>query len=202
MSAPKVIGDLAHLPTAGFRTHGLWYWGALWFMAIEGAGFVLAWASYLYLMSLADRWPLRDPPPDLDWALVNTALMLVSLWPAHLLSKAARRRDLKATQRLGLLLAVLNALVVVIRFCEFPNLNTRWDHDAYGSIVWALMLLHTLHLITDFLETLVLTVFSFTHPVDTERFSDIDDDAGYWWFVVLTWLPTLALVYLAPRLGG
>jgi cytochrome c oxidase subunit III len=195
----KVIGDLAHLPAAGFRTHGLWYWGALWFMAIEGAAFVLAYASYLYLMSLAELWPLRDPPPDLEWATLNTLIMLASLWPAHLLSKAARKRDLRATQRLGVVLAVINAAVVVIRFFELPNLNTRWDHDAYGSIVWALMLMHTLHLLTDFLETLMLTIFSYTHPVDTERFSDIDDDVGYWGFVVATWLPIYLLVFWAPR---
>ena len=201
MNQVKLIGDLSRLPTAGFRTHGLWYWGALWFMVIEGAGFVLAYASYLYLMSAADRWPFRDPPPDLGWASLNTAIMLVSLWPAHLLSKAARRRDLAATRRVGVLLAVINAAVVVIRFFEFPNLNTRWDHDAYGSVVWALMLLHTLHLLTDFLETLVLTVFLYTHSVDTERFSDIDDDAGYWIFVVATWLPVYLLVYLVPRWG-
>lgn len=199
MSKVKLVGDLAHLPTAGFRTHGLWYWGALWFMAIEGAGFVLAYASYLYLMAFAERWPLRDPPPDLAWATINTLIMLVSLWPAHLLSRAARRRDLRETQRLGVVLTLINTAVVAIRFVEFPNLNTRWDHDAYGSIVWALMLLHTLHLLTDFLETLFLTTFSFTHPVDTERFSDIDDDVGYWMYVVATWLPIYVLVFWAPR---
>jgi hypothetical protein len=40
----------------------------------------------------------------------------------------------------------------------------RWDANAYGSIVWALLFLHTTHVITDLADTIVLTVFSFTHP--------------------------------------
>ena len=58
------------------------------------------------------------------------------------------------------------ALALVIRAFEFAHLNTRWDQDAYGSVAWTLMLLHTTHLITDFVDTVFLAVFLFTHRVD------------------------------------
>jgi heme/copper-type cytochrome/quinol oxidase subunit 3 len=95
---------------------------------------------------------------------------------------------------------LFNLAALVVRVFEFPSLNARWDVDAYGSITWALMLLHTTHLITDAAGTLVITVFLFTHPVRTERFSDVDDDCLYWLFVVMAWLPIYAAVYWAPRL--
>ena len=88
---------------------------------------------------------------------------------------------------------------MVLRGFEFPHLNARWDYDAYGSVVWALMLLHTLHLITDFIDTAMLVVFLFTHPLCDERYSDADDDCVYWTFVVVSWLPIYLLVYWAPR---
>ncbi|MDB5437936.1 MAG: cytochrome oxidase subunit, partial [Caulobacteraceae bacterium] len=89
---------------------------------------------------------------------------------------------------------------LVVRGLEFTHLHARWDADAYGSIVWALLLLHTTHIVTDFVTSLVLAIFLFTHPVDSDRFSDVDDDCIYWNFVVVAWLPIYALVYWAPRL--
>ena len=195
----KVVGDLSGLPAAGFRQHGLWFWAGVGFMSIETAGFALACAAYVYLMNGAGQWPLEGVAPDLLWGTAQTVLMLGSLIPTVILSRAARRRDLPATQRWGVIVLLLNAGAILIRAFEFPHLNARWDHDAYGSIVWALMLLHTVHLITDFIDTGFLTGFLFTHPVDAERFSDVDDDAVYWAFVVVSWLPIYLLVYWAPR---
>ena len=36
--------------------------------------------------------------------------------------------------------------------------HVRWDDNAYGSILWLILGLHTTHLITDFADTVVLTV--------------------------------------------
>jgi heme/copper-type cytochrome/quinol oxidase subunit 3 len=92
--------------------------------------------------------------------------------------------------------------LVGIRWLEFQALNVRWDANAYGSIVWALMILHTTHLLTDLADTIGLAIFSFTHEVDTNRFSDVADNGLYWHFVLVAWLPIYALVYWAPRLAG
>jgi heme/copper-type cytochrome/quinol oxidase subunit 3 len=197
---PRIVGDLAGVPTSGFRSHGLWFWGALGFMTIESAGFALAMATYLYLMALAPQWPLQSHPPDLTWGTALTILLLVSLVPTAILSRAARRRDAAATRFWTIVVTILNALALVLRGFEFPHLNTRWDLDAYGSATWALMLLHTVHLVTDFIDTAGLAAFLFMgREISDERFSDTDDDAIYWAYVVVSWLPIYALVYWAPR---
>ena len=196
----RVVGDLSRLPAAGFRTHGLWFWAAMAFMLMEGVGFALAAATYLYLMNGAAQWPLSDRPPDLLWGTAQTALLVASLVPTVLMCRAARLRQLAPTRLWAVIVFVLNTLCLVIRGFEFAHLNTQVDRDAYGSVTWALMLLHTTHLVTDFIDTAFVTLFLFTHSVDTERFSDVDDDGVYWTFVVLCWLPLYALVYLAPRI--
>lgn len=198
-SPPRIVGDLSRLPASGFRTHGLWFWAAMGFMTIEGTGFALACAAYLYLMASAPQWPLNSPPPDLTWGTALTVLLVASLVPNFLMSRASRKRQLGPTRLWAVVVALMNTAALVVRAFEFPHLNTRWDHDAYGSVVWALILLHTTHLITDFIDTGFVTVFLFTHSVDSERFSDMDDDSVYWAFVVLTWLPIYALIYWAPR---
>jgi len=199
MTARRTVGDLSAIPTSGFNTHGLWFWGACAFMLIEAAGFSLGAAAYIYTMNSNSQWPLSSNPPNLFWGTLQTALLLGSLIPTWFMSRAARRRDLAAARWLAVLVLALNVAAVAVRAFEFPNLNTRWDQDAYGSVTWTLILLHTLHLLTDLVDTFFLVIFIFTHPVHNDRFADIDDDAIYWAYVVFTWLPLYLLIYWAPR---
>src|SRR5690606_33084714 len=145
------------------------------------------------------QWPLDGPPPDLTWGTALTVLLLASLWPAWRLSHAARRRDLPATRYWAIVVTVLNLAALVLRGFEFPLLNTRWAHDPSGSGTRAPVLLHALHMVTDFIDPALLTGYPFAHEVAAERFSDVDDDAVCWAFVVLAWLPFYALVYWAAR---
>jgi cytochrome c oxidase subunit 3 len=196
----QIVGDLSDLPAHGWGTKSQWFWGVLGFMAIEGMGFALAMGCYLYLMSGAASWPLRGSPPDLLYGSLLTVLMLLSLLPNAWVGKVAADKKLGPTL-VGLVVMSLIALACLgIRVFEFQHLETRWDSDAYGSIVWALLLLHTTHLVTDFIDTVVLAVFCVTHEVDEERFSDVDLNAVYWAFVVVVWLPIYVLIYWAPRL--
>ena len=96
---------------------------------------------------------------------------------------------------------VLGIVPLVLRFYEFPAMHVRWDSNAYGSIVWTLLGLHMTHLVTDLGDTVVLAVIMFTrHGPNRRRFGDVQDNAMYWNFVVLTWLPLYACIYWIPRL--
>ena len=198
---PVAVGDLSRLPTFAFGSRSPIWWGTSCFMLIEGTAFLLAGGAYLYLRGRADGWPPAGTrPPDLIWGTLFTVVLLVSLIPNIWLTKRAKNLDLPAV-RLGMILVVLFALAgLLLRAFEFPHLNCRWDVNAYGSITWALMTLHTTHLITDAADTVALGAFTFTHDVDGERFVDVTDNCNYWNFVVLSWLPIYALVYWAPRL--
>jgi heme/copper-type cytochrome/quinol oxidase subunit 3 len=46
----------------------------------------------------------------------------------------------------------------------------------------------------------VLAVLMFSGPVEEHRFVDVEENAVYWYFVVLTWLPIYGVIYWAPRL--
>ena len=86
-----------------------------------------------------------------------------------------------------------------MRVGEFTALNVRWDADAYGSVVFMLLGLHTLHLATDAFDTAVLTVLMFTGPIEGKRYVDVSENSLYWYFVVWSWLPIYAVLYWAPR---
>lgn len=191
--------DVARLPSYGFSHRSLMWWGTAGLMAIEGTVFALAIATYFYLRSHAANWPPSTPPPQLFWGTLNSVVLLASLWPNHLAKQAAERHDRRGVQ-LWVSVCLFAAVVfLVLRWFEFGVLEVRWDTDAYGSIVWMLMGLHTTHLITDTWDTAVLDVLFFTGPLEGRRYVDVSENAVYWVFVVLSWLPIYAVVYLAPR---
>jgi cytochrome c oxidase subunit III len=192
--------DLSELPTSGFGPRSPTWWGTLSYCALEGMGFVLAAGIYLYLAVVNDSWPLAAPPPTLWPGLVVTVLMLLNLLPNHWVKKAALDQDLVAVRLLLIVLCIAGAAILVIRAFEFQALNIWWDSNAYGSIVWFILGLHTAHLATDLGDTLVLTALMFTrHGRVPRRFSDVEDNAFYWYFVVFSWLPLYLLLDWLPR---
>ncbi|CAN7674190.1 cytochrome C oxidase subunit III [Rhizobium sp. LjRoot98] len=177
------------------------WWGTLAFMLIEGTGFALAIVIYLYLMSLAPVWPIGVEPPDLGAGTGMTALLAASLVPNLLVSRWAKQRDMFKV-RIGLIfMSFFGIAPLVVRIFEFPAMHIQWDQNAYGSVVWLLLGLHTTHILTDLVETLVLTCLMFTHHGDNlRRFGDVSDNAMYWNFVVATWIPIYVCIYWVPRL--
>jgi len=191
--------DVADLPSFGFSHRSLMWWGTVGLMAIEGTAFALAVFAYFYLRSHANRWPMSTPPPALIWGTVNTVILLVSMWPNHMAKRAAEKLDRGGVQMWLSACLLFSFVFLVFRWFEFEALNVRWDTDAYGSLVWMLMGLHTFHLITDTWDTTVLDVLFFTGPIEGKRYVDVSENALYWYFVVLSWLPIYAVVYWAPR---
>jgi cytochrome c oxidase subunit III len=195
----RPVLDVSSLPTVHFGTHSLTWWGIMGMMAIEGTVFVLMIASYFYLHSRSVEWPPHRNPPDLMWGTVNLALFLISAIPSEWYRRRARKGDLKAVQ-IGLVLVSLFGLAILgVRYLELLHLNTDWSIDAYGSAVWTLTGLHILHLVTDLVDTIVLTVLFFTSLVEGKRFMDAEENAAYWYFVVGFWIPIYLVIYWAPR---
>ena len=152
----RAVIDVSTLPTWAFGPKSPMWWGTLGYITIETSGFGLGIASYLYLAQKAQEWPLAAPPPDLWPGAIMTFLLLVSLFPNYVLKGSARSAQLAST-RLGLvIMSLFGVLPLIVRVFEFRALNVSWDTNAYGSIVWLLLGLHTLHIGTDAVDTLVL----------------------------------------------
>jgi cytochrome c oxidase subunit 3 len=191
--------DVSALPTFAFGQRSILWWATLGMCLIELTAFILTGASYIFLRWRVPDWPPGVAPPQLGWATATTALMLVSMIPNELTKRAAEKLDL-AQVRLWISVCVAFGFAFCItRAMEFTTLNCWWDTNAYGSIVWTLLGLHTVHVVTDLMDTIVLAVMFFTAPLDANRFVDASENALYWYFVVFTWLPIYGLLYITPR---
>jgi cytochrome c oxidase subunit 3 len=197
----RVVVDLSRLPLHGLGRASVTWWGTMAFMLIEGTGFALVITVYLYLMSLAPAWPINAPVPDLLPGTVVTLILVASVVPNYLTSGWAERQDLRKVRIGIIIMSLLGIAPLIVRVFEFPALRVNWDTNAYGSVVWVLLGLHTMHILTDLIDTLVLAALMFTrHGRNPRRFGDVQDNAMYWNFVVAAWLPIYACIYWVPRL--
>jgi cytochrome c oxidase subunit III len=193
--------DVSGLAPGGFGRRSLMWWGTLGIVFIEGTAFALTIAAYFYLRTRNAQWPPDGiAPPALLWGTLNVAIQLASGIPNHLAKRAAERIDLRRV-RVWLAVQLLFGIAfITVRAAEFFNLNVLWNTDAYGSVVWLLLSLHTTHILTDFLETAVLTALMVVGPIEEKRFVDVEENAVYWYFVIAAWLPIYGVIYWAPRL--
>jgi cytochrome c oxidase subunit 3 len=196
--ARKVL-DVSALPGYAFGHKGLIWWGTTGYMVIEGSMMVMALVAYYFLRTRSTEWPPSAPNPDLTWATINTVLLAVSGIPNHLTKKAAEAFELKKVRVLLPICFAFGIAFLAVRALEFTTLGVGWDTNAYGSIVWFLLGLHTTHILTDVIETGVLTVLMFTAHVEPKRFVDTSENALYWDFIILSWLPIYVTIYFAPR---
>lgn len=193
--------DVSMLAPGGFGHRSLMWWGTLGLVAIEGTMFALLIGAYFYLRSRVTYWPPQNiAPPDLRWGTLNLLILLASAVPNELAKKAAVKIDLRAV-RLWLVVCIVFGLGFnAVRAVEFMHLNVTWSYDAYGSIVWMLLAMHTVHIATDVVDTCVLTALMFIGPIEERRFVDVQENAVYWYFVVFAWLPIYGVIYWAPRI--
>jgi heme/copper-type cytochrome/quinol oxidase subunit 3 len=201
MLPPDFQGDLAPLQTHAFGHRSLTWWGIVAFFLIEGTGFVLAVAAYFYLMNQEQLWPPPPmKPPDLLAGTLFTILLLLSEIPNSIAKHAAEKGKLRQLRRMLLLISALGVVMLVLRGFEFASLNVLWYDNAYGSIVWTLLLLHVVHFTTDWVDTLVLAgLMHGKHGFEGRRFVDCAENAMYWRFVWLSWLPIYVMIYWLPR---
>ena len=196
---PRRELDVSDLPTVVFGHRSIIWLGTIGMMMIEATAFALVIASYFYLRTRSNGWPPGLLPPKLLFGTANTLLFLVSLFPNAWTKKRGEAGDLRGVQ-IGLVIMVLFGMGnIVIRWFEFRSLNSTWDANAYASVTWVLLGLHTVHLLTDWFDTTVLAALMFSDRVEGKRFMDVSENCDYWYFVVFTWLPIYAVLYFAPR---
>ncbi|VWX49423.1 cytochrome c oxidase subunit 3 [Novosphingobium sp. 9U] len=198
----EIVGNLSDLPASASGPRHLVWWGNIGFMLIEGTGFALAAAAYLYVMTQASHWPLSgDQPPGLRWSTVFTIGMILSTATNWWVLRCVRCKSASGVRWGTAAMALAAAILLIPRALEFAHLHVPWHQDAYGSVMWLLLVLHTTHVVTECGESAVLATWFFTHELGDDQFADAEDNANYWTFVVLAWLPLYLLIYWAPRVA-
>jgi heme/copper-type cytochrome/quinol oxidase subunit 3 len=192
--------DASRLPTVVFGHRNVSWLGNVFYMLIEGMMFALVIGSYFYLRTRSVDWPPAPHiPPKSGFGIANTAVFLLSLAPAWWIQVQAPTGDRRKV-RFGLfILTLFGMIAIILRGFEFTALNCRWTDNAYASVIWILLGMHTGHLITELIETGALLLISFTPRMSGTRLPDASTNSDYWYFVVASGLVTAFVIYGTTR---
>lgn len=186
--------DVSDLPRHAFGSRSPVWWGTLLFFAMEGMGFALLVMSYLYVHGNTIEWP-PSPPLRLGPAAIAAGTYAVSVVPAGLALRAARRESLGGTRLWFTVMMLFAIAATLLRWPEIEALPIAWNVNAYASLIWTTTGLHVAESIASVGDGLFLTLVLFTHKVDRKHFVDVEVTALFWFFVVGIWLPIFGLFY-------
>jgi heme/copper-type cytochrome/quinol oxidase subunit 3 len=206
---PLRVIDVSKLPANAMDWKSPVWWGNTLMILIETTTVALLVASYFYL---ARNYPEFPPPrgdrtpviyhavPDLPMGTANLVLIVAACIPMYLTNQAARKdRGRAVLVGLGMML-LLGVIAIILRCKEFPAVHFRWNDNAYGSIVWAILGMHLTYLIAGTAEFLIMGLWVLTHKLDDKHSLDVTLAGGYWYWVAGTQAVIYCVIYLAPRM--
>jgi len=200
MKKRRTAIDVSGLPDFAFGSRALTWWGVCGFLAIEGTMLVICFVSYFYLRTRVLEWPPAPvKPPAIFISTINLVVLLLSIAPMYLLAQAAKRLDKRKLIMWTIVCDVFGLIFITIRAFEFGSLNVSWDTNAYGSIIWTIIVIHTFHLFSEVIETIVITLILLRGHTEPKYFVDSTDNALYWYFIIGIWIPCYVLIFLGPR---
>jgi cytochrome c oxidase subunit III len=196
MTAPAEL-DVSDLPGYAFGRRDPRWLAVMLLMAIEGSVFGLTIFTYFYVRTRLEVWPPTAPGPrELVFGGAVLALLAGSALTMHFVNRAAYRADLLRARRWLVITTLLSALVLIVRSVELSGLPFRWDSNVFGSVFWGALSLHTLHLIAGNVENGLFVALLYKGPIEKKHLVDLEMNGLYWYFVVISWLPLYAILYL------
>ena len=200
-ASPRPTVDVSTLPSTTFGGMNLVWWGTLGFVVIEGFTLALCAVVWIYLAQNMSTWPpYGSALPDVIAPTLLVVVMLLSIPLMLWLRRSARARDF-ARVRLAVTLATgFSALFVTLRLVELTqSLNVWWDSNAYGSAQWLVVGAHGTLVAMQFIEVAGIALMFWFGDIEEKHFSDADDVAFYWLFVVASWIPLYGMCFLYPQ---
>jgi cytochrome c oxidase subunit 3 len=195
--------DVSQLPDYSISTSAPLWWGQLLMAVIEGSMFLILIAIYFYLRISLDVWP---PPgtqlPHLTKSTLALVPLILSCWGSYWASEGARKNS-RRDMLVGMIVnVVLAAAYLAFRTAQWHDFNFGWATDVHGSIVWAILFLHTLDAVADVVFTMVLIGLIAFRPYGARERLAVHVDSVLWYFIVGIWLPLYAVVYWGPHIVG
>ena len=199
MKPVRVTADISALPRTVFGHRSLMWWGTVGFIMIEGTTLFICVVSYFYLRRNFATWPPQHIyRPAILIPTIQAVLMLASNIPMRGVDRASSRMDIAGVRRGLVICSVLIVIMTVLRWFELGAVKVRWDTNAYGSVAWATLVSHSTLLVLEMAETITITALMFQPDVEERDLSGVSDNALYWYFLTLVWIPLYIMVFLTP----
>ena len=190
----------ATVPVRGEGRPTAW-WGMVSLIMTEATIFAGLIGSYFFLRAASKQWP---PPGIEEPKLTLSIIMSFVLWGSSLPMLFAERGIEKGNQlrlRLGLMAAwIMGAAFLGYSMKDFSELKFSWGENAYGSIYYTTVGLHTLHVFVGLVMSAVVQIKAWLGKFSEERHVTVQVYAMYWHFVDAVWLFVFPTFILSPHI--
>jgi cytochrome c oxidase subunit III len=207
MSSTRNILDVSELPPSALDHRSpIWIGNAL-LLVIETTMFAILVATYFYIRMNYEQWPPPqvnylppnfDPVPNPFWGSINLAVIIGAACAMFTADRAAMRFDKGTVLTGGAITVALGISAIVLRSLEFGATYFRWDDNAYASVVWAILVIHLIHLVVGIVEDSLMTAYIAINGLDDKHARDVRVTAVYWYWIAGIWIPLYAILYFGP----
>jgi len=187
-------------------THGLNWWGMIFFIASEALIFANLIAAYLYLEIRGGKWTLPDGNHlDVIYPAINTVILLGSSIPAIWARSGIAKGDKKRLV-LGLLgTIIMGSVFLGGQLYEYTNLFTQGftlTYQTFGSAFFTLTGFHGLHVTIGLIFLIIVLIRALRGDFTAKKHFAVEAGEMYWHFVDLVWIVVFSTVYLFPLIRG
>ena len=193
--AGSISVDAGELPRHAVGARTPLFWGTVLLIAIESTCFAVLFVSYLYVRNNFEQWPPVEHLRLLPGALCVLSL-LATLPPSVAYRRAACAHRFRAMRAWLIVATLLSFVSLALRAWEIRAVPFLWTGNAYTSVVWMSLGMHSVEILTGAAESAFVCALLFRRRVELKTFEDVEAGALFWFFSVLVWLPFAALFYL------
>lgn len=177
-------------------TFGMWL-----FITTESCLFVAFFFAYYFVEKGNERWAV-EKPPHLYYALPMLGVLILSsillIWGGRQLERHGKMWPARLAVIASFILGL--GYLALAYFDYSDHLQHLTQHtDAYGSIFYTITTVHGGHLILGLLMFLWLLRIPDWGPRKRPPHRPYQNVALYWHFVVVVWIFTVAILYIAPN---
>lgn len=200
----RLVLDVSEYPALVQGPRGSLWWGMAGLILIEVVVFTALIATYYYLKFLNPHWPpAGEPLPKIVLPTINTLVLIGSSLAVFYGDSAISERGDTRGLVIGMGAAMLLGVVfLVLKVIEYSQVEYFWDTNAYGSIVWTMIVFHSSHVLSVVLKTITVLALAYKGHWTRERCQGVKVNGLYWHFVVVIWIPLYITIYWTPRIHG
>ncbi|MBV8984142.1 MAG: heme-copper oxidase subunit III [Acidimicrobiia bacterium] len=200
MSTVAIPVPEATVPVKGEGRPTPW-WGMVCLIMTEATLFAGLIGSYFFYRAASKQWP---PPGIEEPKLTLSIIMSFVLWGSSIPMIFAERGIKRGNQprlRIGLIGAwIMGAAFLGYSMKDFSELHFRWGQNAYSSIYYTTVGLHTFHVFVGLVMSGVVQIKAWLGKFSEERHVTVQVYAMYWHFVDVVWLFVMPTFILSPHI--
>ena len=164
-------------------------------LVVESVFFVTALVAYAALRDQVN-WNVPHTLARLAIPLINSGILLVSVFVAHWSTSAIRRDNQSALRGRLLVTPLLGLIFVGGQIYEFGHAGLRINDEAFGGVFFTLLGFHAVHVLAGVVFLALNLIRANLGDFTAGQHEAVELGNWFWYYVTAVWVVLFAVIYL------